>query len=146
MDKKEASLASTVTSIIKDASMQPSQLRTCAGKIARLHISALKAFFTQYLTNINLYYPQLPTQLHVSFKANAMKLTTCITCFTSAMAVTTAATPADPVENFLTIANQTAVELFHLGCKFKPCLERLAPTIATCGIALAQEEFGKRCF
>lgn len=72
-----------------------------------------------------------------------MKLTTCITSVIATVAVATTTTATNPVENFLAIASQTTIELFHLGCKFKPCLEVLAPTIAACGLALAQGEFGK---
>ncbi|KAF2996514.1 hypothetical protein E8E13_006031 [Curvularia kusanoi] len=47
----------------------------------------------------------------------------------------------DPVEHFIVTSNDTVQSLIHLGCKFKTCLEVLAPTIATCALALAQEEF-----
>lgn len=74
-----------------------------------------------------------------------MKLTTYITLLASGMAAATATATVevDPIENFIATANQTVTELFHLGCNFKQCLEVLAPSIASCGIALAQGEFGK---
>ncbi|KAF1924701.1 uncharacterized protein M421DRAFT_274621 [Didymella exigua CBS 183.55] len=70
-----------------------------------------------------------------------MKLTALATLVMSTLAVATTTTTPDPVQHFLTTANYTVVELFRLGCKYKPCLEVLAPTIASCSLALAQEEF-----
>ena len=82
-----------------------------------------------------------------------MKLTTFITLLSSSIAVATAqssvvtasnaAPTLDPVEHFITTSNDTVQSLIHLGCKFKSCLEALAPTIAACALALAQEEFGQ---
>lgn len=52
-------------------------------------------------------------------------------------------TPSDTVANFITNINTTELALIHLSCKVKSCLKALAPTIATCALAAAQEELGE---
>ncbi|KAK4504924.1 hypothetical protein PRZ48_002887 [Zasmidium cellare] len=47
---------------------------------------------------------------------------------------------ADPVDNFVQVANQTVAKLSFLGCHVRPCLLALAPSLVICAAAAAQEE------
>lgn len=52
------------------------------------------------------------------------------------------ATPAEAVANLNQAFDMANIELFHFGCGVRACLKALAPTLALCAFAAAQEELG----
>ncbi|KAF2168147.1 hypothetical protein M409DRAFT_21592 [Zasmidium cellare ATCC 36951] len=70
-----------------------------------------------------------------------MKFSTLFPLGLPALAIAqTAPSSADPIVNFVQVANETVSKLSIFGCHVRPCLLALAPSLVICAAAAAQEE------
>lgn len=73
-----------------------------------------------------------------------MKASIFFTFALSALATAATTSSPQPIEKFIAVANETLHELIHFGCHTRDCLKALAPSLATCAFAAAQDELGKQ--